>query len=236
MTALDDSASRFCSFDSGPNRSWTDIFTNHTYISTIGPQYGPGIFEAIVNGSTPDIALPQFLHEATHHGSFSTPVGTALFLLEHRARQLIASSKLNDKLTAVAYKLRINTVLTFYRPLLEGLALFAEFDSVPSHSAIASKSTIMALMFFARKEAKEKGADPFRTLMEKLLTRRRQRLFSERKTRVLNAPLDSPDGYLLGYLFVKSFATHAGTIARKFTDTDLALGFMQSFFFATMNW
>src|SRR5262245_38294277 len=113
----DHASTRLCSFDQGPLRSWTDIFTNHTFISSIGLlEYGPSLVGDLLKGAAPDWAIPQFLHEATHHSCMASPVGTALTILEHRCRDLIATGKADDAAKAGLYKLRMNVVLTFYRP------------------------------------------------------------------------------------------------------------------------
>src|SRR5688572_3878102 len=71
-----------CSLD---RRAWTDPVTNATVLS--GAEFLKSLGNFIVPGTLPSSCLASFLHEAVHHWCFSSPVGTALALLQFRARR-----------------------------------------------------------------------------------------------------------------------------------------------------
>src|SRR5262249_38516187 len=86
-------------------------------------------------GGFPPDCLPQFLHELVHHWCFLSVVGSGLACLETRARlsmlePLTAGKPEREKL-ALEDVTRYETDRDFFRPLAEGLALFAEYDVLP---------------------------------------------------------------------------------------------------------
>src|SRR5688500_15626460 len=109
---------RLCSFGEGPLRSWTDVYTNHTFIGPLRPELG---IDDVLEGRIPAFALPHFLHEATHHTCLSSPVGLAVAAIEHRARELAESASAHDRARARLYHLRVEVFLAIYRPFFEGL-------------------------------------------------------------------------------------------------------------------
>jgi hypothetical protein len=218
---------RLCSFGGGPARSWTDIFTNHTFIDPIDPVLG---VSEILHGRLPAFALPHFLHEATHHTCLSSPVGLAMTALEYRARELAEEE---DTLReAWMYSVRVHSLLALYRPLFEGLALFAEFDAQPGGSRVATTPMLLALDLFVREAAAAKDRDT--AFDELILLLSRHRLTADvvgRKESLLSEPLATRDGYLVGYLLAKCFGTWSALVAKEFEDSDLALGYAIYHFF-----
>ena len=225
--SADARAEHLCSFGSGPGRSWTDIYTNHTFIAPLHPSLG---VSDIVEGRMPPFALPHFLHEVTHHTCLNSPVGIAMTALSFRARALAESEESLPE--ARMYDLRVHTLLTLYRPLFEGLALFAEFDAIPAFSRVATQPMHLALDLFVREAAVGKGEqEMFQELFKLLSGHRLTGDVVERKTSLLSEPLDSRDGYLVGYLVIKCFGTWAALVDSQFEDPDLALGYAIYHFF-----
>jgi hypothetical protein len=67
-------------------------------------------------------------------GSFDSPVFYALFLLQSRALGglwQIANGRRIEELDVVDDIYRYRAVVDLYRPILEGLALFAEYVALP---------------------------------------------------------------------------------------------------------
>src|SRR5262245_46005415 len=149
-------APHLCSFGGGSLRSWTDVFTNHTFIGPLHPVLG---VEDILNGRIPPFALPHFLHEATHHTCLGSPVGLGLAVLEQQARDLAESGSRKDLSAARMYHLRVEMLLAMYRPLFEGVALFAEFDASPGASRVTTLPMILAVDMFLRETAAGKSAE-----------------------------------------------------------------------------
>jgi hypothetical protein len=138
-------------------KSFVDPVSNLTVLSSID------LTRDIVNLiqlKFPEMALPAFLHEITHHWCFLSPVGSVLSLLSLRAYRsaiLIAASQSKEVADILRYSMgeiqisppfqgysvadfqkdmiRYETALNILRPLAEGMALFAEYDATPDLSA-----------------------------------------------------------------------------------------------------
>jgi hypothetical protein len=189
--------------------------------------------EDIVHGRMPAFALPYFLHEATHHTCLNSPVGLAMTVLEYRTRRLAETGSEDDLADARMYNARARTFLELYRPLFEGLAMFAEFDAVPGGSRIATTPMLLALDLFVREGASTAATvdDAFKELFGLVTEERMKADIFGRKERLLSEPLTSPDGYLVGYLLLKCFGTWAALTSDKFEDPDLSLGYAIHHFF-----
>jgi hypothetical protein len=91
--------------------------------------------------------------------------------------------------------------------MLEGLALFAEFDATSGDCPVATWSSQVAGRLFchdACKTALLAGKDILSPLKDKVETMRFSETVVRRKKALLSQDLSSPGGYLLGYLLVKS--------------------------------
>ncbi|MEM7116337.1 MAG: hypothetical protein AAF614_28135 [Chloroflexota bacterium] len=72
----------------GSGRSWVNLVNNQTYLSDIElVKYIQDIWDRGGIGGLPNALLLPFLHEATHHRCFQSPVGFVLAVLELRARR-----------------------------------------------------------------------------------------------------------------------------------------------------
>lgn len=218
-----------CSFGDGLDRSWTDISTNHTFISGIAPELGVA---TVTSGKVPVFALSHFLHEVTHHTCLKSPVGSAMAVLDQWTLDQARSSDPAAQALAQSYQLRSSALLMMYRPLLEGLALFTEFDAMPGPSAVISMPMFFASRVFALEEAQARDLErTFDATIMLLVHHRASGEVVDRKASLLSSPFVSTDGYLAGYLLMKCFSTWAGMITPAFGDTDFTLSYAIHHFF-----
>lgn len=219
-----------CSFGNDPIRSWTDVLTNHTFISSIDRRFDTN---DLLEGRIPIYCMPQFLHEASHHWCLFSPVGVALTILDDRLRTSLDDTSPEGTALFLDNHFRIKTLITLYRPLLEGLALFTEFDAIPTHSEFLSMPMKLTLELFAREQVSDLSQkEMFDKFFLLVGGRRRGGDVIDRKTELLSSPLVSEEGYLAGYLFVKSIYLRATTTTRIGTDPDLVGGFLRHYFFS----
>ena len=136
---------------------------------------------------------------------------------------------------------RVQTAITFLRPIAEGLASFAEFDAVSKHKSL-TQSTLMTwvmLLFVDPREIvklAEKNISFEMAFSSKLAERiaalRMDQDTLKRKTRVLLRPFKTVGGgYLPGYLMVKSVRRRASIGCSRFVnETDLFFNVYDEFF------
>ena len=207
-------------------RSSVDLFGNTTEIPSLN---NVEVFaELLENRRYPTFAMASFLHETTHHWCFDSPVCSALALTRLRAyhyQSIKASGAAWDHLSGY------RTVERLLHPIAEGMALFAEFDllTTPS-STISSTVTATAVLFFRNTRATT-GPVPFHRVMNDF--RRGNHALAVRKSSILTSPLSADgDGYLLGYLAVKSAWRTCAKRCPSLADADLFLMFLRSYLFA----
>lgn len=220
----------------------TDLVTNVTRLA-------PARFKSTLPrwldlGGAPADFLSLFLHEATHHWCFITPVGSAIAALILRARQhaaMLAEGADDSVIEALLNDLvRARAAMMYLRPFAEGLACFAEFDAA---SKIRSRalSPIMRWtgLLFAdprRTAAMAKDGVPLNVAFDEgvlnvLARLRRDPATLDRKASLLLQPLAaSAGGYLPGYLAVKSlWRTLCQNCFRAANETDLFLMYLRSY-------
>lgn len=199
------------------------------------------IFKAsrnVASGVLPMEYLNAFLHEATHHICFFTPVGRSLAALSVSAAGESSPNIANEE----TFKLRRRDVLKlycfkeFFGPLLEGLAVFAQFDAFPADSPLISDIAMKASYVFAPKGLRQSLplgplAGKWDYIRKLFFKARFDDSWFSSKSEVLSLGLDHPEGYLLGYLFVKGYWLQLIKNCRKLLDTDFFLSFMISYWF-----
>ena len=194
----------------------------------------------ILDNDLPLDCLPVFLHEATHHWCFNSPVGLAEFFLFCRARRAAFehirkspraySSHDWDVYDCVQ---RYEFVQGLMRPLSEGIALYAEHDASPGRARTISIPMSLVGTFFARGLAVRQGAD-WEELPTILAGGRLTSPHIRRKADLLIQPLGFGDGgYLPGYLCVKNLwqLNLFHLLSPIFWDTDFYLQFLHSYFY-----
>lgn len=213
-------------------RSWTDAITNAALL---------GGFDALgylawLAGRRARIeaALPQFLHEFTHHWCFDSVVGNAIAQLVLRARRNAHVFGLAERFDAIESDiLRAQAAELMLQPLAEGLALFAEFDITPGESRVESRTTTACLSCFGFpiKSDRDPVGNATMVLRALLQTTRRQPAMLERKAGVYAQRFECEAGYLAGYLSVKALWAQLASKAPLLHDRDLYLAFLRSYIY-----
>jgi hypothetical protein len=105
-------------------RPKSDIVSNNILIQAL---WEPNGLNALLRGKLPRQTLPAFLHEVTHHWCFQSPIGATIAALRARSDETIWRAKTRDDVTrAAVFRVEAETLGEIYRPLSEGLALFAQ--------------------------------------------------------------------------------------------------------------
>jgi len=208
-------------------RSWTNLLTNEAYLHVLDTLVDPN---DVLEGRVPIAALPALLHESSHHACLSGSVGFTLAVLDRRARRQLGSE---DPAAAISSILKITTTLEAYRPVLEGVALFTEFDALHGDSKVMSQPLWWAVGLCVEGKLRDRGdSDAWRGLLFGELTD--SRLTGEsitRRLRVLSTSLRDPGAYALGYLYVKTWRRWAARSHPAFRDSDFAALFVGEYFF-----
>ncbi len=223
----------------GEGRSVTDPVTNWVLIA--GVEIDRDLANMLQAGRYPNKYLGDFLHELMHHWCFLSPVGTALSLLQMRARRnallhIIETSEYpNNDLDKIAEDtLRYEAAIGVLRPLAEGLALFADFDAFPGNSEIMSIIMSLTLVHFTDWRGTSNSNTRLNLLRERLFSHRLSNFTRERKANLYVQPLSAEGGgYLLGYLFVKNlmYLLQNQSNSHKLFDSDFYMTFLRSFIY-----
>lgn len=226
-------------------RAQTDPVTNLTFLEPADTDVRPWLGF----GELSEAQLTTLLHEATHHWCMMSPVGSALSLIAWRSRlrfaDAIEGEHPDPKLFSCMLIDSVKHVWTMelLRPLLEGLALFAEHDAISKVASTARSPVMNWAAVLATEPAEvqrliDEGI-PFQYALEEAICRRISRLrLSDEATTSKASLLVQPfamnsGGYLPGYLAVKSLRrVLAMKSSRLLSETDLAMAYLRSFFFA----
>ena len=164
------------------------------------------------SGKLPSSLFPIFLHEIGHWWCLTAPVGHALAWLVTKSKlamyEMMAAVDRPAPPEALADMWRAHASLVTLRPLLEGLALFAEHDLEPGQSSVLSEPICLAFPMFLSRSPELTGADlgcpgVLDAHIKAMLTEDRiNENGLKRKTKVLTTPLGDLSGYLSGYLLL----------------------------------
>ncbi len=227
--------------ESDVQNSQVDPVLNIAWLSDIQPE---DMLTLLSKRRAPAESLPTFLHEATHHWCFRSPVGSSLAFLQMRARRdsLLFALDLNSSRSAfdVAEDVRRYESATYaLRPLAEGLALFAQFDV--EHGGWPGISIPMsnAAVFYGDWHRGQGGLSltRFRDGMHRALFEARlAKATQQKKVQLLATPINYRDGgYLPGYLAVRNLWLHACGRTEHFADSDLFLTYLRRFFYCDLG-
>jgi len=224
-----------------------DPISNTVAITKANPAYAPaqggasstasGSWgTALADGTLSDDLIWPVLHELTHHSSLHTPVGNSLGALTVSHTSVIGATAADaDRLDGPARDMiRLAAANSFLRPLLEGLALFAEFDAVSGDVPNASWSSQVAARLFCLPEMSKAllaGKDVLSPLKTKLEALRLSPSMISRKRALLRRDLFDPDGYLLGYLLIKMIWVDLTMRQDIWRNTDMFLMFLNDYLF-----
>ena len=175
--------------------------------------------------------LPDVLHEAVHHWCFNSPVGMALTLLRTEltevAFQTVAVRELAERYG------RYSTALQLLRPLLEGIACFAEFDAYPGAGNLRADpfSWLGALAFPRESYDPEtlRGIDPDEGIKKTFRELRLLEQVAMRRDNLLTQCLDpaAQGGYLTGYMLVKGAQAKTAEHSALAGDGELWMCFLR---------
>jgi hypothetical protein len=213
--------------------SWTDQTTNHVNFANLEVAKNAQALVGI--GTTPTSLLLSFLHETTHHWTFSSPVGNAIAVIESSARrgaaQYVDTGATDEQQLLLDYIVSwvASKTLNAYS---EGLAVAAEADSLSYKTPFMSGPFRSAIHAFAP----PKGTDALLVgigLDGLLLTTRENPGSIARKLNVYADTLsDNARGYLLGYMTVRSLLRTLWKVRPDLAeDSDLAISFLRSWIY-----
>jgi len=185
----------------------------------------------------PERFLPTFLHEATHHWCFTSPVGTTLALLRMRAcrRATMAAAGYGSEYIhwdLLEDVLRQEIAQALLRPHAEGLACFMELDALPGSSNVISLPSLLALQNFNASNNDEEGRrNPILYLCNLLRRARFDPQLTERRTDLLASHFEvMQGGHLAGYMIVKGLWRRARMQSMHAFDAELFACFLRAYF------
>ncbi|MEM6506498.1 MAG: hypothetical protein AAF711_13735 [Planctomycetota bacterium] len=204
------------------------------------------ILETYQSGTYTNESLSAFLHEATHHRCFDSPLGGALLGIEGLSRAgwfETFKCKANDEPTKKECERNpfcfnralAREILAIVGPLAEGLALYGELDAAPGESPAASSIAMNGLAVFYEKRYRElMDADAaFLEFSSWIRDQRMSPTFKRTRDLLTTDPEEEyKKDYVLGYRFVRRLIKTLHTYspnARK--DTDASLAFLCAYFF-----
>lgn len=217
-------------------RAWFDPIS---YSMSTSGLSDPGHFDEMIKmGKVSAPFYASFIHEICHFWCYASPVGYALQALRFRAQHhCIAYGHGNTD--AMFLWFRDTTIAlcleSILQSLIEGIALFAEFDVILAHSPcisypmISLASTMYPLGLF------DPNVDPdFNRMHGRMAITHRTAPFGiKRKFDLLGRPITPQDGgYLMGYLAVKNLWRYQGDrFGHYLQDKDFFLSVLHFYFF-----
>lgn len=181
------------------------------------------------NKPLPSSFLLPFIHETIHHQCFSARVGIALAILNCTYKRLVDTKNAQDLRLARLYYRKALMMRTILTPVVEGIALFAEYDAYPLFNGLGRFNNLSVLFCQdASTNNIEKSVEIFRNLL------RTERLRGETQNRfcsILADPLMGGQHYLLGYMLVQSMSLKVRGEHTLFRDTLNILSLLIDYFF-----
>jgi hypothetical protein len=229
-------------------RSYVDLPTNIGFIARLSAGRNLADFH---RGQLPEDFLLVFLHEAMHHWCFHSALGFAMAGLFQRAAansamfadavhgqfslSLDESRRISQMEDAFNDLLRFDMACHILMPLIEGLALFCEFDVQPEPEPGGPLPIGMASALFGRStNSAQNGL--FEQLKERLLRFRLADEMVDRKHRVLLMdPRASGSPYLAGYLSVKSTWHCAASFCSELASAGAFATFLRNYIFEDLE-
>ena len=225
--------------DNLSNSSWVDILSNNAFLRNAHPDTFTNI---LLEYKYPPTIFFSFLHESTHHWCFNTAYGNLIFGIRakclNQLSQLLGTKYLDEDLKWEFFNndIRYTYLIDVYKPLLEGIALFSEFDSWPSESESLPPNLIHATRVFSRLQPEELKTASFKEMEDgywKVLHHLRftRNIGVEKKKNLLLTPLELKKSvYLSGYLFLKNLQIALIFKNSAFEDSSIFLQFIRHFF------
>ena len=211
------------------DRSWTDALTNRVVLRGMN---GAEYLKWFARRETRiEPVIPQFMHECAHFWCFDSLVGRVIALLRMRAAFAMlfkrSSSSERDAATDISKHVACSIMLT---PISEGLALFAECDTLSGQSSVNSL-VILALQICFGFPLKGKKGQDISQLALLQGTRMTRDFLEDRKASLYFKPFDCKDGYLPGYLSIKALHSRLKLRVPDLFDPDLFFSFVRAYFY-----
>jgi hypothetical protein len=218
----------------------TDLISNHTVFRHNDD------FRALLRAEAlPADTYSSFIHEATHHWCFMSPLGKALSLLylsiAKRALHWVATGDESQTQEILNDLCAFDIAVSWLRPLNEGLALFAEYDIRPCENSEHMSVPLDAAMLHVFQVRQRLAAQSDRSelsyqLADDLCRWRLSRQTIERKSELLLQPMRvAGNAYLLGYLTVKQLWRNASRFYPELREPDLFLIFLRRIVFSDFS-
>lgn len=226
--------------------SWVEVATNISHLP--GFTFSRHLAPFLQNEIPPELVSP-LLHEMTHHWCFDSPVGSTLALVRFRllggAMQEIEGTlppAQGDQLWMDFA--RYHVTIEALRPVIEGLALFMEYDA-SNEGRYSYSAPLLAAQLLCAGHVKgmaaqgsngspEVAAARIGPLMRAYLQSCRIQFGVERKADLLASPADprDPHGhYLIGYLTMKSLWARMRVRADLMNNSDAVANYLRCYFF-----
>jgi len=183
-------------------------------------------------GPWPRSMLQPFMHEVTHHWCFRGAVGNTLAAMNLRSCETaVFGGGPEEFARGVGDHLDFRAIMEFLRPLAEGMALFAEFDSRPGRASVISDAQHFALIACAT-GAMNTQEEASAAVDAALRAVRTSRDGITRKLGVLKHPgADVGSAYFNGYLMVKSLHRELRRQFPQAEDADWFLVYLRDYIF-----
>lgn len=188
-------------------------------------------------GSLPVSCAPKLIHEAVHHWFFQSLVGESVALAKLLAYERVQKG---DLAGAADIACRYRCLLALFRPILEGAALFGEFDALPlsNKSAPIPPHKILPLLFARAPGMAEilgRSKSGFAAVVLNEL--RAYDYFVEEKCRLFEGRGDNAVNYLFGYHDIKQWWIRfiIDDNLNCYRDGSLFLKVVHMFFFNDFN-
>lgn len=221
-------------------RSYVDLPSN---AGIIGPLLTTRDLGKFWSGNLDRKSLPAVIHEATHHWCFQGPVGVALSILYLRAMATIVEFGAGRGAAPVRIQEAIGDYLRYERavqilePLIEGLALFAEFDVTGTSKEVWPLPLVWAVVLFGGRTPAPPSVEEFMAKGHSLVAAMQEsEEMVARKTDVLLGTLKaSANPYLAGYLTTK-WAWHITANHRPvLLNRDVFFAFLRNYLFCDLE-
>ncbi len=213
---------RICDLNSG---NWINPLTNVTSLNLAHFQHGA---ELVFEGQTPRVWLPYLLHEGSHHICLQSLVGQAAAVVHLQARRLLFTATESAHRLAYELYVRAEVVYAMLTPILEGLAMFQEFDAVVSPDFSFPPEAWIPELFLRNSEQAD-----WRGTSEMVREHRCSSNGVQRRIDALSRPytIIDDDLYLIGYCTVRQMYRIAWGGSRTFMASGAFSSLVRGWFF-----
>ena len=185
-----------------------------------------------------------FLHEAAHHTTYFSKLGYALSSL---AASVLASTPYAPQDDGAGIPMHTRDLIVerwlfaVLEPLIEGIALFSEYDEVSGDTPVTTAWMRQAVALFWLTLTSDLSDDKdfadavFRRLAVRLRQGRLTPAAIADKAYLLSQPIDGPHSYLLGYLAVKRVYLELRQRSAAAADPDFFLVALVAHFFGDIE-